>query len=122
MKQKLLLFLLSFFLSLGLVKTVYAQTDFASNSAELPIATLPTLFPTTAPSPSPANPFPVLTKLDELAAPTLTPAPVASLSAMQISDIVASGSAQDYCLNTPIIMYHHTEPLAIATQLGHAQL
>jgi peptidoglycan/xylan/chitin deacetylase (PgdA/CDA1 family) len=122
MKQKLLLLLLSTFLSLGLIKTVYAQTASASDSADLPIPTLPTLFPTTTPQALPTNPFPVLTKLDELAAPTATPSPIASFSGVATPDIVASGSAQDYCLNVPVIMYHHTEPLEIASQLGHAQL
>ena len=123
MKRKLFFVILVsvFFLS-GTSLKVYAQTDSASDSANLPIAALPTLFPTAIPSPSPTNPFPVLTKLDELATPTATPSPTASLSGVATPDIVASGSAQDYCLNVPVIMYHHTEPLAIATQLGHAQL
>lgn len=123
MKQKLffVIFLLAFFLSATNLK-VQAQTDSASDSANLPIATLPTLFPTITPTPQPESPFPVLSQLDALAAPTATPSPIASLSGVPTPDIVASGSAQDYCLNVPVIMYHHTEPLEIATQLGHAQL
>ncbi|SRR6266568_1182345 len=116
MKQ-LLLFFFALVLVLGSFKTVFAQTNTASNSAvSSPLVTLPTLFPTITPIPSPSTPFPILQQLDELATPSVPT--VSSDSATPI----ASGSAQDYCLNVPIIMYHHTEPLEIAGQLGHAPL
>jgi len=122
MKRKLLLLLplyILFFFIIGVFAHVYAQTNSASTSAIAPNpASLPTLFPTVTPAPSPVTAFPVLDQLDELATPpvpTITPA-------TQSATPVASGSAQDYCLNVPIIMYHHTEPLDIAAQLGHPQL
>ncbi len=120
MKEQLLFFfavalvLVSVF---GSFKTVFAQTNAASDSAvSSTLVSLPTLFPTVTPAPSPSTPFPVLDQLDELSTPAVPP--VSSTSATPI----ASGSAQDYCLNVPIIMYHHTEPLEIASQLGHAPL
>jgi peptidoglycan/xylan/chitin deacetylase (PgdA/CDA1 family) len=102
---------------------VYAQTIEASDSANSPLLpTLPTLFPTITPTPSSSAPFPILNKLNELATPSPTLTPTASISGIPAQDIVASGSAQDYCLNVPVILYHHTEPLEIAAQLGHAPL
>ena len=29
---------------------------------------------------------------------------------------------EGFCLNVPVLMYHHVQPISIATQLGHAQL
>jgi len=136
MKHKL--FVLSFFsivslLVSGLFGQAYAQI--ATGSAITPtLADLPTLLPTVTPTPSPSitTVFPLLDQLDALSNPissessqasqTTQVIPVASISASQTSDTIASGSAQDYCVNVPIIMYHHTEPLEIATQLGHAPL
>ncbi len=28
----------------------------------------------------------------------------------------------DYCLNVPVLLYHHIQPMRIAASLGHAQL
>src|SRR6266480_568386 len=120
MNLKLLL-LLTFLLifSFGRSNAAYAQTPSASNSAIFPpLTTLPTLFPTVTPTPSPIIAFPILQQLDELASPSVTELSISSQSATPI----ASDSAQDYCLNVPIIMYHHTEPVEIAGQLGHAPL
>lgn len=114
--------LLSFSLLLmGFPKILYAQTMNASLSATTtPLPALPTLFPTTTPTPSSSTVFPLLQQINELATPSVSSSSAASVSA-EITPI-ASSSAQDYCLNVPIIMYHHVEPLNIATQLGHAQL
>lgn len=126
MKRNLLFGFILFFILLITSNNffpVYAQTISASTSADSPtLITLPTLFPTVTPTPSSSTPFPILDQLDQLTTPTSSQTPTASLSGLPTSDIVASGSAQDYCLNVPVIMYHHTEPLAIATQLGHPQL
>lgn len=123
MKQKLLFLFASFsLLSLltGLPQTLYAQTITASPSAISPtIPQFPTILPTTTPVPSSGSAFPILQKIDELATPPATISATASNSAQSID---ALGSSQDYCLNVPIIMYHHVEPIAIATQLGHPQL
>lgn len=68
--------------------------------------------------------------------PTLfiTPTPVASEEATPLSPfffddwenplasdegVLAQG---DYCVDLPVILYHHTEPLEIATLLGHEKL
>jgi len=125
MYKKLFFFLILFF-SFLLPSAVYAQT--ATDSAISPtLAIFPTLFPSPTPSPI-INSFPILQKLDALTTPTATPTaiPTATPSAAVASDsaqsVDAPGASQDYCLNVPIILYHHVEPLAIATQLGHASL
>jgi peptidoglycan/xylan/chitin deacetylase (PgdA/CDA1 family) len=129
----LITFFFVFIYVFGLSKAAQAQTTSASDSAVTPVLTnLPTLFPTVTPTPSITTAFPLLDQLDALANPTSTESAqepqieqtnsTATISAIPTSDIVASGSAEDYCLNVPIIMYHHIEPLAIATQLGHPQL
>lgn len=103
------------FLLFCLFTIAYAQTP-SSPSAVIPFPILPTLFPTVTPSPTTSNTWPLLEKLDAIATP---PAPtISSMSATP----VASGSAQDFCLKVPIVMYHHVEPVSIATQLGHPQL
>lgn len=106
----------------GIFNTMYAQSISASYSASSQFSlTIPTLFPTITPAPS-IDSFPILQKITELATPQASQSSVASVSASLTPDFVASGSAQDYCIKIPIILYHHIEPLAIATQLGHAQL
>ena len=118
----LIFFLFVFSFVLGIEKTVYAQTSNASDSANTAtISSIPTLFPTFTPS-STASAIPLIEQLNNLTVPTITPTPEASPSVFPTPAIVASGSAQDYCLNVPVIMYHHTEPIDIATQLGHPQL
>src|SRR5437899_1350153 len=128
MKRLLLLLFFLFVLSFvfGINKAVYAQTTTASNSAITPtLPNLPTLFPTVTPTPTVSTAFPLLDQLDALANPTSTNSaqepqtnqtnPTATISAIPTPDIIASGSAEDYCLNVPIIMYHHIEPMDIAT-------
>jgi peptidoglycan/xylan/chitin deacetylase (PgdA/CDA1 family) len=128
MKRKLLpvfFFAAILFFTLCKLTISYAQTITASDSADSTVVTIiPTLFPTITPTPSVSTPFPILDQLNELATPTATPSPTptASPSGVPTPDIIASGSAQDYCLNIPVILYHHTEPLEIATELGHASL
>ncbi len=110
---------------------VNAQT--ATSSAVSPtLPQLPTLFPTITPTITPTISFPMLDQLETITSPASSSSekipqfdlsdPVATIPVSPTPDIVASGSAQDYCLNVPIIMYHHIEPLEIATQLGHPQL
>jgi peptidoglycan/xylan/chitin deacetylase (PgdA/CDA1 family) len=121
MKHKLLfLLIVSLFFSFALSKVTSANAQTATDSAIAPVLTnLPTLFPTITPTPSPTLPFPILQRLDEMSSPS-----VSTESGLPLSPDtqIASGSAQDYCLNVPVIMYHHTEPIEIATQLGHPQL
>jgi peptidoglycan/xylan/chitin deacetylase (PgdA/CDA1 family) len=105
----------------GICNYVFAQTTGATYSATTTLnLIMPTLFPTVTPFPSPIDSFPILQKINDLATPS--PSPVATISASPTPDNTASGSAQDYCVRVPIILYHHVEPLQIATQLGHAQL
>ena len=135
----LLLLLLATFSSNTFLDHAYAQTVTASNSAATPTLTiLPTLFPTLTPQPTQSVSFSILQQIDQLttidastssvatvaATPTnsVPASPSADISASPTPDIDASGSAQDYCLNVPVVMYHHIEPLDIATQLGHVQL
>lgn len=50
--------------------------------------------------------------------PTMTPKPQVIIPAVQANE----KTVNDFCLNVPVLFYHHIEPLAIAQQLGHAQL
>ena len=119
MKHLLLFFfMLSWVLFVAFGKVTFANAQTATDSAVTPtLITLPTLFPTVTPPVSSESAFPILQQLDKLATPE-TKIEISTQSAEQ----VASGSAQDYCLNVPIVMYHHVEPIDIATQLGHPQL
>ncbi len=45
----------------------------------------------------------------------------------KVADIIPVARAEenianDFCLNVPVLFYHHIKPLSIAQQLGHAQL
>src|SRR5437879_4350696 len=115
MKQPFSLFaflFLTLFFVVGSQNALYAQTT-ASLSAISPTLTeLQPLLPTTTPIPQATVSFPALQKINDIASP-----PAATFSALPTASISA-----DYCLNVPIIMYHHVEPIAIATQLGHPQL
>jgi peptidoglycan/xylan/chitin deacetylase (PgdA/CDA1 family) len=117
-------------LLMGFPQILFAQTSDASLSAiTTPLPALPTLFPTVTPTPTTVTAFPLLDQINELATSSVsnsatasTSATTATDSAVMTPDDVASGSAQDYCLNVPIFMYHHVEDMNIATQLGHPQL
>jgi len=137
MKRLLSLFILPLFIFLLPSSTVLAQTvNTSDDPTSASISSLPTLLPTITPTPTQTITFSILQQLTDFtdsiastsstatiaATPTVSMTPSATVSEAPTPDIVASGSAQDYCLNVPIIMYHHVEPLAIATQLGHAQL
>lgn len=52
--------------------------------------------------------------------PTLTPKPKPQviIPAVQADE----KTVNDFCLNIPVLFYHHIEPLEIAQQLGHAHL
>jgi len=137
MNRKILFLFFLFFFLAGSTNNVSAQTTSISSpvvNQSFPV--LPTLLPTITLQPSPAVSFTILEQLNQLAnstastssiatvaaTPTISESSYATISATPTPDIVASGSAQDYCLNVPIILYHHVEPMAIATQLGHASL
>ena len=142
MKCKLLLAIIFFsfiFFIIGFSKNVYAQIPASDSAITPPLEIFPTLLPTITPQASPAITFTILLQLDQFASSTASTSSIATVSAESTfsststssstsatvnttDDSVASGSAQDYCLNVPIILYHHIEPLSIATQLGHASL
>jgi len=52
--------------------------------------------------------------------PTMTPKlkPQVIIPAVQANE----KTVNDFCLNVPVLFYHHIEPLATAQRLGHAQL
>ena len=112
-----ILLVLPFFV--GSVQPIFAQTSLATTSATpASLSSLPTLFPTAAPTPPAVNNWPILNQLDELATPQIaTPTPVATTAAS-----LPVSYSEEYCLDVPVIMYHHIEPLAIASQLGHEPL
>ena len=98
--------------------SVFAQTPTASLSAITPtLAEFPTLFPTNTPIPQSDVEWPLLPPFDDLQ-------PIASISSATTSaiEVVHPELLDEYCLDVPVIMYHHIEPLPIATLLGHAQL
>jgi peptidoglycan/xylan/chitin deacetylase (PgdA/CDA1 family) len=53
--------------------------------------------------------------------PTVTPEPKKAQNIVPIAR-AEENKAGDFCLNVPVLLYHHIEPLVIAQQLGHAQL
>jgi peptidoglycan/xylan/chitin deacetylase (PgdA/CDA1 family) len=78
---------------------------------------LPTLFPSLS-QPLPQNTtFPLLEKLDELATPATS-----SATSNATNSAAQAVPLPEYCLDVPVLMYHHVEPLSIAEQLGHPQL
>ena len=93
---------------------VYAQTPTATVSAQTQPTILPPLFPTTTP-PQSALSWQILQQFDDLAIP-------ATSSATASATELVPPFVTEYCLDVPVIMYHHIEPMAIATQLGHPQL
>ncbi|MGH7203070.1 MAG: polysaccharide deacetylase family protein [Candidatus Levyibacteriota bacterium] len=115
-----LLLLLSLFLRS--VSPTFAQTISPSVSVPATPASLssfPTLLPTNTPAPTPLTTLPLLDQLNALGSPSTTaPAQVATGAAAALTP----SYSDDYCLNVPVIMYHHIEPLDIATQLGHEPL
>lgn len=52
--------------------------------------------------------------------PTMTPKPkpVVIIPAA----VADEKTVNDFCLNVPVLFYHHIQPLSLAQQLGHAQL
>lgn len=95
----------------GLQNKLYAQTSDASIAAQTQPTILPPLFPTTPP----ASNLSWLQQFDDLAFP-------ASSSATSSAKQLVPPFVTEYCLDVPVIMYHHIEPMAIAEQLGHPQL
>src|SRR4051812_25265546 len=73
----------------------------------------PQLLPTEVPLPSPVLPLEAMETLNST--PTAT---VASSSSGEISPT----AIEDFCINVPVILYHHIQPMEIATLLGHAPL
>jgi peptidoglycan/xylan/chitin deacetylase (PgdA/CDA1 family) len=114
-----LVLLLAFFVGAPLYSTIYAQTSSATPSA---IALLPTLFPTITPTPAGRASWPILPQFDDLASPSAAASISATATTSAITPPLTPDYASDYCLDVPIVMYHHVEPMDIATQLGHPQL
>jgi peptidoglycan/xylan/chitin deacetylase (PgdA/CDA1 family) len=55
----------------------------------------------------------------------LTPTPTAKINVpVHIIPVAQAqaNTANDYCLNVPVLLYHHIEPIAQAQKEGHAQL
>lgn len=66
-----------------------------------------TVLPTDTPITPPILPFEIIANIS----PTPTP------QATESAEIV-----EDFCLDVPVVMYHHIQPLSVASLLGHAQL
>lgn len=66
--------------------------------------------------------FPLYFNLSQAGKPVPTmapkPKPQVIIPAVQANE----KTVNDFCLNVPVLFYHHIESLAIAQQLGHAQL
>lgn len=101
---------------------VPSQTSSSSQSAEPVTDTRefslfnPSLLPTEAPLPSPILPLETIQNFEPTVAatPSSTITPSASPSALP--------QPEDYCVNVPVILYHHIQRLETATILGHAAL
>lgn len=52
--------------------------------------------------------------------PTVTPKP--NMAVIVPVARAEGNTTNDFCLNVPVLLYHHIQPLSIAQQLGHAQL
>lgn len=65
-------------------------------------------------------PFELNSSPEKIPVPTVTPRSKAAaiVPAVQANE----KTVNDFCLNVPVLFYHHIEPLAIAQQSGHAQL
>lgn len=104
-------------LLLRYVPTTFAQTPSSLSATSASISSFPTLLPT--PTPVQYRDFPIMPQFDDLNKPeTATATPVATISANELTP----SYSEDYCLDVPVIMYHHIEPLSIASQLGHEPL
>jgi peptidoglycan/xylan/chitin deacetylase (PgdA/CDA1 family) len=75
----------------------------------------PTLLPTEEPLPSPVLPFEDIQNLN-------TPASESSTLSNASPSATPQLTPADYCINVPVILYHHIQPLEIASQLGHEPL
>lgn len=95
-----------------------AQTGASLSATPATVSSFPTLLPTTLPSPTPRpfQDFPLMQQFE--LTPTPIPQPAATLSAEPLTP----GYSEEYCLDVPVIMYHHIEPLRIATEMGHEAL
>jgi len=79
------------------------------------------LSPTLTPTPSVIPLF----DTDSLTVATPTPRPKADQPLAETPTkqvLLNSGSQRDFCLNVPMLLYHHVQPLAEAKEQGHAQL
>jgi peptidoglycan/xylan/chitin deacetylase (PgdA/CDA1 family) len=50
-----------------------------------------------------------------------TPTPTFGKNVLGLTKVHAAEIASDYCINLPILFYHHIEPIADAQKQGHAQ-
>ncbi len=60
----------------------------------------------------------LLSSMGDTLTPTPKPKPVVQIPVAQANEEEQNG----YCLNVPVLLYHHIQPLSIAQKLGHAQL
>lgn len=93
----------------------YKGNTYANFSGDKTIASL---YPS-AKKTSVAPKFPLYTNL--LPAAESTPAPTPTPTS-QPQPLNSASIANDFCLQVPVLLYHHIEPLSIAQNLGHAQL
>ena len=56
-----------------------------------------------------------------LASPTLTPSKNPEKKSLFVPRAEAAEQNNDYCVNLPVLFYHHVEPLSEAQESGHAQ-
>lgn len=94
----------NFFTILAFVLPVRVEKVFAKEIQDMESLLSPTVTPESGPL------FSITTLIEATPTPTQTPA------------TVLKPSEKDFCLNVPILIYHHVQPLAEAQALGHAQL
>jgi len=54
--------------------------------------------------------------------PTLTPTPTPTTVPLKFSGNTVQNQGGGYCLNVPILMYHHIQPQSVAAELGQVSL
>lgn len=115
------LFSLPFLIGFLIVFASHSLQNFTPDVATaqqkpLPKATLLTdnfLLPTETATSSPEFTFPYVSQIERAVEPT---------ASTQSAIPATPTPAPDYCIDLPIVMYHHIQPLPIAEQLGHAPL
>ena len=106
----LVLVMLLTIIGVELVTSPYAnasQTQIASPTARLYATDL-----LASPSPTPDMSLPVVANLEQ------------SLKESANTEAATEGATlnEDYCVDVPVVMYHHVQPIAMAELLGHSAL